>query len=164
MKSGDIIKTFDGKNVENVRELLKLVGRAPIGKKVKVGILRDKKDMVVEVEIAARPEEMKEFAEAALGNWRGIEVQEITPDIAQRLKIAEKSGVAVINVEPGSPADIAGLTRGDVITAINKKPVKNVSDYNSVTKSVKGDALILTSRGYAVIKEETKEEKESDKE
>lgn len=164
MKSGDIIKTFDGKNVENVRELLKLVGRAPIGKKVKVGILRDKKNMVLEVEIAARPEEMKEFAEAALGNWRGIEVQEITPDTAQRLKITEKSGVAVINVEPGSPADIAGLTRGDVITAINKKPVKNVSDYNNVTKSVKGDALILTSRGYAVIKEETKEEKESDKE
>lgn len=164
MKSGDIIKTFDGKNVENVRELLKLVGRAPIGKKVKVGILRDKKDKVVEVEIAARPEEMKEFAEAALGNWRGIEVQEITPDIARRYKIAEKSGVAVVNVEPGSPADIAGLTRGDVITEINKRPVKNISDYNIATKSVKGDALVLTSRGYAVVKEEVKEEKESNKE
>lgn len=160
MKSGDIIKTFDGKNVENVRELLKLVSRATIGKKVKVGILRDRKNITVEVGIAARPEEMKEFAEAALGNWRGIEVQEITPEIAQRYKIAEKSGVAVVNVEPGSPADIAGLTRGDVITEINKKPIKNVSDYNNVTKPAKGDALILTSRGYAVIKEEAKEEKD----
>ncbi len=164
MKSGDIIKTFDGRNVDNVRELLKLVGRAPIGKKVKVGILRDKKDMAVEVEIAARPEEMKEFAETALGNWRGIEVQEITSDIARKYRIAEKAGVVVVNVEPGSPADIGGLTRGDVITGINKKPVKNVSEYNNITKSVKGDALILTSRGYAVIKEEVKEEKESDKE
>jgi serine protease Do len=162
MKSGDIIKTFDGKDVDNVRELLKLVGRAPIGKKVKVGILRDRKDMAVEVEIAARPEEMKEFAEAALGNWRGIEVQEITPEIARRYRLTEKSGVAVVNVEPGSPADVAGLTRGDVIVEINKRPVKSISDYNNVTKIVKGDALVLTSRGYAVVKEETKEEKESD--
>lgn len=164
MKVGDIIKTFDGKNVDNVRELLKLVGRAPIGKKVKVGILRDRKDMAVEVEIAARPEEMKEFAETALGNWRGTEVQEIAPDIARKYRIAEKAGVVVVNIEPGSPADISGLTRGDVITEINKKPVKNISDYNNIIKSVKGDALVLTSRGYAVIKEEAKEEKESDKE
>ena len=160
MKSGDIIKTFDGVNVDNVRELLKLVGRAPIGKKVKVGILRDKKNMLVEVEIAARPEEMKEFAEAALGNWRGLEVQEITPDIAQRYRLAEKNGVVVVNVEPGSPADIAGLTRGDVIAEINKKPIGSISDYNNITKSVRGDALVYTSRGYAVIKEETKEEKD----
>ena len=156
--NGDIIKTFDGKPVENVRELLKLVGRAPIGKKVKVVVLRDKRDVALDIEIAQRPEELKEYAEAELGNWRGLEAQELTPAVSQKYKVTEKGGIVVTNVEPGSPADEAGLRRGDVILEINKKPVKNMKDYDDAVKSAKGDVLILTSRGYAVVKEEVKEE------
>ena len=145
MKNGDIIKTFDGKPVEDVRELLKLVGRAPIGKKIKVGVLRDKKDVMLDIEVAQRPEAMEEYAEAELGTWRGLEV-------------IDKDGVIVNNVEPGSQADLAGLRKGDKIAEINKQPIKNIADYNKAIKSVKGDVLVLTSRGYAVIKEEVKEE------
>jgi len=153
MKNGDIIKTFDGKPVENVRELLKLVGRAPIGKKVKVVVLRDKKEAALDIEVAQRPDELKEYAETELGNWRGMEV-----------KVVEKGGIIVTNVIPGSPADEAGLRRGDVITEINKKPVKSLKDYDDATKSAKGGVLVLTSRGYAVVKEEAKEEpKENEK-
>ena len=153
MRNGDIIKTFDGKPVENVRELLKLVGRAPIGKKVKVVVLRDKKEAALDIEVAQRPDELKEYAETELGNWRGLEV-----------KISEKGGVVVTNVVPGSPTDEAGLRRGDVITEMNKKPIKNLKDYDDATKSAKGDVLVLTSRGYAVVKEEVKEEqKENEK-
>jgi len=141
MRNGDIIKTFDGKPVENVRELLKLVGRAPIGKKVKVVVLRDKKEAALDIEVAQRPDELKEYAETELGNWRGLEV-----------KISEKGGVVVTNVVPGSPTDEAGLRRGDVITEMNKKPIKNLKDYDDATKSAKGDVLVLTSRGYAVVK------------
>lgn len=159
MKSGDIIKTFDGKNVENVRELLKLVGRAAIGGRVKIGVLREKKDVVLDVEIAARPEEMQELEKTTLGSWRGIEVQDITPEIAQRYKILEDSGVVIANVELSSPADLAGLIQGDIIIEINKVPIKNTNDYNKVISSAKGDALVLTSRGYMVVKDETEEEK-----
>lgn len=158
MKEGDIIKTFDGKNIDNVRELLKLVGRAPIGKKVKVGILRDKKEMTLEIEIAQRPEEIEEFAQVALGTWRGIEVQELNEEAARKYRVSERQGVIVVNVQPGSPADLAGLRRSDVITEVNRKSVKDLNDYNNAIKSAKGDVLIRTSRGYAVIKEETQEE------
>lgn len=158
MKSGDIIRTFDGKNVENVRELLKLVGRAQIGRKVKVGIVRDKKDMILEIEVAQRPEEIEEFGEVALGTWRGIEVQELNEEVARKYRVSEKQGVIVVNVQPASPADLAGLRRGDIITEINRRPIKNLNDYNNATKSAKGDVLIRTSRGYGVIKEETQEE------
>ncbi|MFH1778619.1 MAG: Do family serine endopeptidase [Candidatus Omnitrophota bacterium] len=162
MKNGDIIKTFDGQKVENVRELLKLVGRAKIGKKVKVGILRDKKEMALEIEIAQRPEEIEKFAEVALGAWRGIEVQELNEEVAKKYQITEKEGIVIVNVEPASPADLAGLRRGDVITEINRRPVKNLNDYNNAIKSVKGDILVRTSRGYAVIKEEAVEEKQKE--
>lgn len=153
MKNGDIIKTFDGKPVENVRELLKLVGRAPIGKKIKVGVLRNKKDLTLDIEIAQRPEAMamEEYAETELGTWRGIEVM-------------DKDGVVVSNVEPGSPADLVGIMRGDKILEINRQPIKTVADYNKAIKTAEGDVLLLTSRGYAVIKEEVKEEqKENEK-
>ncbi len=158
MKEGDIIKTFNGKSVDNVRELLKLVGRAEIGKKVNVGILRDKKEMTLAIEIAQRPEEIEEFGEVALGTWRGIEVQELNEEVARKYRVTEKEGVIVVNVEPGSPADLAGLRRSDVITEINRHPIKNLNDYNNAIKSASGDTLIRTSRGYAVIKEEVKEE------
>ncbi len=158
MKEGDIIKTFDGKDVENARELLKLVGRAEIGKKIRVGILRDKKDMTLEIEVAQRPEEIEEFAEIALGTWRGIEVQELNKESARKYRVSEKQGIIVVNVQPGSPAELSGLRRGDIITEVNRRPIKNLNDYNNATKSAKGDVLIRTSRGYAVIKEETQEE------
>ena len=161
MKNGDIVKSFDGKPVENVRELLKLVGRAPIGKKVKVVVLREKKEAALDIEIAQRPEELKEYAEAELGNWRGLEAQELTPSASQKYKVTEKGGVIVTNVEPGSPADEAGLRRGDIILEISKKPIKNMKDYDDAVKSAKGDVLILTSRGYGVVKEEVKEEQKN---
>ncbi len=149
MKTGDIIRTFDGKPVENVRELLKLVGRAPIGKKTKVVVLRDRRDVTLDIEVAQRPEAIEEYADAELGSWRGIEV-------------IDKDGVTVSNVEPGSPADAAGLRRGDKILEINRKPVKNATDYNKAIKGLNGDVLLLTNRGYAVIKEEPKEGQERD--
>jgi serine protease Do len=144
MKTGDIIKTFDGKPVENVRELLKLVGRAPIGKKIKVVVMRDKKEATLNIEVAQRPEAIEEYADTELGSWRGVEVM-------------DKDGVTVSNIEPGSPADIAGLRRGDKILEMNRKPVKNIDDYNKIIMGVSGDVLLLTNRGYAVIKEELKE-------
>ncbi|MFA5334926.1 MAG: Do family serine endopeptidase [Candidatus Omnitrophota bacterium] len=149
MKIGDIIRTFDGKPVENVRELLKLVGRAPIGKSTKVVVIRDNKDVTLDIEVAQRPEAIEEFADTELGSWRGIEVM-------------DKDGVIVSNVEPGSPADIAGLRRGDKIVEINRKQVKNIDDYNRMTKAASGNVLLLTDRGYAVIKEESKEGQDKD--
>ncbi|MFH0772284.1 MAG: Do family serine endopeptidase [Candidatus Omnitrophota bacterium] len=157
MRTGDVIKTFDGKEVGNMRELLKMVGRAPVGKKVKVGVLRDKKDLTLEIEIGQRPGELTECAEAPLGNWRGIEVQDLNAETAKRYNITEKKGVVVVNVQPGSPADSAGLSRADVILEINRQPANSLTEYNSIIKSAKGDALVFTSRGYTVVKEETQE-------
>ncbi len=147
MKTGDIIKSFDGKPVENVRELLKLVGRAPIGSKVKVGVIRDKKNLALDIVIAQRPDSLEDTAgnEPEGGVWRGISV-------------TEKEGqVIVSDVEPGTPADIAGLRPGDRIIELNRQAIKSAADYNRIIKAAKGDVLLLTTRGYAVIKEEMKE-------
>jgi len=74
-KETDIIKTFNGMKVKNVRDLLKRVGRAPIGEKVKIGIVRGNKELVLEVEIGERPEELTEFGNVSPAVCRGMDVQ-----------------------------------------------------------------------------------------
>lgn len=153
LKPQDIIRTFDGKRVKNLRDLLRIVGHTKVGKTVKVEIIRDRKPIGIQIQVGERPSEMEEYEKISEDTWRGIEVSEITPQIQNRYNIEEKEGIFVSGVEPNSPADAAGLRIGDVIYEINGQPIKNMSDYNKVTSKVKGDALIRTNRGYGVVKE-----------
>jgi len=157
LTDGDIILKFNGKEVKDLRSLLKMVGRAEVGKKVKAEILRNGKPKTVTVEIGERPEEISDFGEVSEEVWRGLEVSDITKDIAERFNLKADFGVVVTNVEVGSSADEAGIMVGDIIDSINKKPVKNLKDYSEMVSSIKGDALIRTSRGYTVLKKEAKE-------
>jgi S1-C subfamily serine protease len=55
----------------------------------------------------------------------GVTIQEITPDLARSLNLSATTGALVRDVEAGSPAASAGITRGDVITALNGEAVKD---------------------------------------
>ncbi|TJV49467.1 MAG: PDZ domain-containing protein, partial [Mesorhizobium sp.] len=55
----------------------------------------------------------------------GVRLQEITPSIAEALGIAGSKGALVASVEPGSPAEQAGIQAGDVITRFNGKDIQN---------------------------------------
>jgi len=146
IKESDIIKKLDNQTINNVKELISTVGKAEVGRKVKVGLVRDKKELSLEVQVGERPENLEEGigqpGRSEAGAWRGLQVE-----------IEEKQGVVVVYVEPNTPADEAGLIAGDVILEINKQPIKNLPDYERVTKDLKGDALLKTLRGYFLIKE-----------
>lgn len=155
IKESDIIKQFDQKTVNNVRELLNIVGGTQVGRKAKVAVIRDKKEMTLEVEVAKRPENLEETSAGSVsfGSWRGLKVEELNAEAARRLGVEENNGVVVVDVEPNSPADEAGIIAGDVILEINKQDIKNTSDYQGITKDLRGDVLVKLSRGYILIKE-----------
>lgn len=155
MKDSDIIKQFDNKPVKNVRDLLSLVAKTEAGRSVKMVLIRDKKEITLTVKIGERPEnlETESSAKESVKNWRGLEVEDINSQNASRYNVEEKSGVVIVNIEPGSPADEAGLLLGDVIVEINKQPVKNTPDYEKITAGLKGNILIKTARGYFILKE-----------
>ncbi|MDP8222173.1 MAG: trypsin-like peptidase domain-containing protein [Candidatus Lernaella stagnicola] len=57
----------------------------------------------------------------------GVGIDEITPDLARRLQLDEATGALVDIVEPGSPAAKGGLAKGDVVVAVNGKPVRDAT-------------------------------------
>jgi serine protease Do len=64
--------------------------------------------------------------------YLGVNIQPITSELASALQLKDTEGALVADVVPGSPADKAGIKRGDVILAYNKKPVKESRDLPSM--------------------------------
>jgi Do/DeqQ family serine protease len=58
----------------------------------------------------------------------GIEMVDLTPELAKKLGVSFLDGAAIANVQPGSPAEKAGLRQGDVITAMNGRTVRNAAE------------------------------------
>ena len=76
---------------------------------------------------------------------RGVQVDELTPDIAHELGLKPSTkGVVVAQVDPSSPAADAGLHRGDVIEEINRQPVNSVSDYQRLVRAADNQELVLS--------------------
>jgi serine protease Do len=157
MKERDVIKQFDGKPINSVRELLSAVAATEVGRKVKVLVVRDKKDLMLDIVVGERPENTENLEEAGVAGvetskWRGLEVEEIGGQNTQGLKMKGAKGIVVIKVESGSLADNAGIIQGDQIIEINKQPITNAAEYQKATQGVKGDVLIRTGRGYFIVK------------
>lgn len=156
--AADVIKQIGGVPVNSVRELLNVVGKAEVGKPVKVTVVRNNKEMALNVVIGERPQDLREDSmepgtPQAADRWRGMQVEELTSESAQALRIDKQSGVLIVDIEPDSLADKAGLVVRDVIEEINKQPVKNIADYKKITAGLQGDALVKTVRGYFLVKE-----------
>ncbi|WP_028034385.1 DegQ family serine endoprotease [Chelativorans sp. J32] len=77
----------------------------------------------------------------------GIGIQDLTPDLAEALQLGELRGAVIANVEPGSPAERAGLQVGDVVTAIDGHPVQGATDLrNRIGLTPVGSTIGLTIR------------------
>ncbi len=68
--------------------------------------------------------------------YLGVKIQPLTSDLSSSFGIIDKRGILIAQVEPGTPADKAGLKQGDVIVSLDNQPVLNVGDFrNSIAAS-----------------------------
>jgi serine protease Do/serine protease DegQ len=75
----------------------------------------------------------------------GVIIQDLTPDIAKALGIAQSKGAVITQVEPGSPAEKSGIQAGDVVIELNGRPVRNSSDLRNRIGLVRiGEQVELT--------------------
>ena len=120
----------------------------PVGKTVPIKIFREGKMLTLQATIAEL-EERGEVAEAPIQKTLGITVQDLTPEIARALGLEDTTGVVVAQVEKGSPADRAGINRGDIVQEVNHQPVEGVDDFYRAMDKAKGQEsiLLLVRRG-----------------
>ena len=150
IKVGDVITELDGKNMENSGQLQAAISSHRPGDKVNLGIFRDGKNMSVPLTLAPISKNSQEaYAGSSQGQGKprwGVGLQNLTPDMRDELDLpSDVKGVVVTNVVPGSPADNAGLSRGDVIQEINRKPVQSADEAKRELGNVQAgkDALVL---------------------
>jgi len=152
VKVGDVIVEFDGTEVKDSSDLPLIVARTPVEKKVKLKVLRDKREVSLNAAVGElRDEEV--VASVPEKGELGLTVQKLTPQIAESLGLDKTEGVVVTAVEGGSSAEEGGIRRGDVIVEINRKPVRSVEDYKKAvagTRKGKG-VLFLVRRGDSTL-------------
>jgi serine protease Do len=152
VKVGDVIVEFDGKEVKDSAELPIIVARTTVDKKVSMKVLRDKKEVTLNVAVGELKDEEVVASVPEKGEL-GLTVQKLTPQLAENLGLDKADGVVVTAVEPGSAGDEAGVRRGDVIVEVDRKPVRGVEDYRkAIAGSRKGrGVLFFVRRGESTL-------------
>ncbi len=150
LKVGDVITQLDGREVSDAGALQVEVGQKNPGTTIRLQVMREGKSVEIPVTLEAmgsRDRSDKEAADAGHGKPRwGIGLADMTPELREQLQAPrELRGAVIQQVQPGSPADNAGLQSGDVIVEVDRKPVQGAADVQKALGSVpKGqDALVL---------------------
>lgn len=154
VEAGDVIMKFDGTVIRDSGHLSQVVAASRVGDKVKIEVMRDGKQKSLSLKVGTRPDDvlnMKSDANTIMN--LGMTVQNISEDIARQLNLDSTDGVLISEVEPGGAADKAELHRGDIILEVNRKTVKNVSEYKDAIKDMKADdgAVLYIQRGNSRI-------------
>ncbi|PYX35758.1 MAG: protease Do [Acidobacteria bacterium] len=149
LKTGDVITRLDGQPVSDAGELQVQVGQKRSGTTIKLEVMREGKIVNVPVTLEAmggrNSDDESASSEHGKPRW-GLGLADLTPDVRGHLQAPKEiHGAVVGNVQPGSPADNAGLRQGDVILEVNRHSVQSASDaVQELGKVTKGqDALVL---------------------
>lgn len=143
IKRGDVIVSFNGKPVKNVSSLSRAVAEAGVGQAVEVKVARGGKELPLRITVQEMTEERMSPRAFQPRSELGITVENITPQIANQLRLRDRNGVVVMEIEPGSPAESAGMQPGDVIREVNRTPVRNLNEYHSAMAKAGKDAPVL---------------------
>ncbi len=150
LRRGDVIRAFDGRRVDQVSDLPRMVANTPVGARVQVTIIRDGERMDIPVVIArlqddrVRPEEPAEEPEAL-----GLTVSDVTPEAMHLFGLRTDRGALVTDVDPGGAAAAAGIRPGDLLLEISGREIPNAASFRAAVRDASPGATlrILVQRG-----------------
>ncbi len=146
IKAGDVIVKFDGKDVDQMRDLPRLVARAPVGSTVTVEIMRKGKPQQIEVELGRLEEGEKIAAKAESGkadqdngaDVLGMKLMPLNDELRAKFKIGgEIEGAVVTEVSPDSPAAEKRIEPGDVIAEAGEQKISQPGDVSAQVEELK---------------------------
>jgi serine protease Do len=147
----DVITEYDGKAMDSPTHLRNAVAQTPIGKKVTVKLIRDKKPKRLDITIVEQPKSFgqpssEENGEttAPIGVLSDLDVRELNEELAARygLKTTER-GVIIVRVKPGSTAEEMGVREGDIILEVNRKSIGSLKSYERAVSGLGKDQAVL---------------------
>jgi len=150
IKRGDVIVAFNNRPIKDSQELPLMVGETPVGHKVMLKFIRDRATRQVMLTIT--PSREDEIQKTISGQEQppsprqagfGLDVENVTPQLARKLGMSDKGGVVITQVEPGGSADEAGLRQHDVILEVDREPVNDVNTYQQALKKQGGNSVLL---------------------
>ena len=140
-----MITEVDGQPVVRSGELSSLIGLASPGERVKLKVWRDHTPRDIEAKLGGAESEGKQVADAgtgAQGGQLGVALRPLTPEERKAAKVEQ--GMVVENVD--GPAARAGIEAGDVLLAINGRPVQSVDQIKSVLSAKPKSVALLVQR------------------
>ncbi len=163
LKQGDVILGFGSREVEEMRELPRIVAETPAEKQVELRIWREGREVSERVTIARQDQRARQLAlgedsdaatgAAFLSQTLGATLAPLTDELRQRYRIDEEAnGVVVTGIEPGGIAAEQALREGDVIVSVNQEQVGSPEEVEKLAKAAAKDEkksalLLLVHRG-----------------
>ena len=159
IQAKDIITAVDGEKVRTSRELTAKAATLPVGETTKITVVRDGKERTVDVKVAKRPVTVADAGKPPVekeGEY-GLQVTDLTPEMARRLKTNREAGVVVVGVRPDSKAAKAGLQQGDLILEVDRQNVSSTGELKQLlARHTGGDGIALlvqrANAGMMVLK------------
>ena len=166
LRPADVITEVDNVPVTTARELQDEILKKKVGAQVNLGVWRNGKKITVNVTTEELPSDPSKLASSDtppqpsenLSSTFGVQVQEVTPELKNELGLKSDSGVVVTEVAENSPAAVADIQKGDVITEVGRNQVTNIDSFQKALADQKGKPnllLLLDRKGvktYSIVK------------
>lgn len=160
VKTGDVIVRFNDRDIRTPRDLQGAVERAALDRTHQMVVIRDGSEVQLSVDVTAMPEQLaaaeSQSEQPADGsesrfNSIGLEVSNLTGDVADQLSVESNDGVVITGVKSGSPAAAAGLREGLVISMVGRKRITSVADFRAALDvfESEGRVMLLVRSGEA---------------
>ncbi len=148
LKAGDVIVELDGRPVAGPKQLQRIVEQLKIDKSYSLKVVRDSEPLELKITMREMPEEIANVGRGKPGlepeteekeeavEELGIEIQELTPELAKQFKLETTSGVLIRSVAPDSEANAQGIRPGHVILQVNQKPVNSPEEFKKIVDEI----------------------------
>jgi serine protease Do len=152
LRPGDVVIRFNDQPVLTPRGLQNLVERATLDETHQIVIVRDGVEQTIEVTLHKRPDVVttelskpandKQPQSSEFGNL-GLDVSELSADVARQLGVSNVSGVVITNVVPGGAAERAGLEVGMVISRVGSQAVSSLEEFRAAVEEAELESGLL---------------------
>jgi serine protease Do len=146
IKVGDVIVRYDGHAVENTGQLRNLVAETTPGAKVDITVVRDGKERTFKAQVGEFALEKTTARKSEEGENTpdiGVTIEPLAADKAKELGYDNDKGVLVTDVDAGSPAAMADIQAGDLITEVNHEKAASVDEFRNALAKAKGQDTVL---------------------